>query len=376
MRILSARRFALGAFVPMIAMFGSVPAKAASVEQAPPPNGTIAYVVTTVLPAVYQTSDAKAECPTGLNATHLEQYEAQFPTEEARKAQRRDYGYFHNRGRNGENVHYSPESVVDPLPFKEAVGKVSLGLNLDGKVGPNDFVSPDGEAGVDNELYRVLGCISGWRDNGTMTFQNEVRMRDNRFNRIIFVLSGVDNLENDNEVTIRTYRGLDNVPLDSLNKGVPGSTQRIDFKFGQRYMHVFKGKIVNGVLTTTAPADYVMPWSIIGDGRFAGDEQWYREARLQLKVDSRRAEGLLAGYVDVAGWWWAYTKRTSAHIGDAVRSSPPSVWVALKRRADAFPDPVTGQNTAISTAVALKFVRAEISNLPKEETQHLASAAK
>ncbi len=378
MRIMLARRFAPSAFVLIVAIAWlsvDVPARADSVEQAPPPNGVIAYVLTTFQPAVYQTADAKAECPNGLIANHVEQYEAQFPTEEARKAQREKYGYFHNRGKNGENVHWFPESIVDPVPFREAGGKVAFGLNLDGKIGPNDFVSPDGEAGIDNELYRVLGCIAGWRDGGAMTFQNEVRMRDNPYNRILFVLSGVDNLVNDNDVTIRTYRGLDNVPLDSLNKGVPGSTQRIDFKYGQRFMHVFKGKIVNGVLTT-GPADYVMPWSIVGDGRFSADEQWYRDTRFRLKLDADRAEGLIAGYVDVAKWWWAYTKRTAGKLDDYVRNSPPSVWVALKARADGFPDPVTGKNTAISTASALRFVRAEVINLPKENTtQRVASAS-
>ena len=356
----------LGAIALCLSMGAATPAAA---DQGT--STTVAYVLVSLLPGIYQTPDAK-ECPIGLLRTETEQYEALFPTPEARKAQRLKDGFFHNRGPNGENVHYNPEVRPDPLPFPEPVSKISLGLNLDDKVGPNDFVSPEGDTGIDNEMYRVLGCIGGWRDLGIMTVQNQVRMRDNPYNRIIFVLSDVDSLDNDNDVTIRTYRGLDNVPLDSSNKGVPGSTQRVDLKFGERFMHTFKGQIVNGVLTA-GPGDYVMPWSIIGDGRFSADEQWYRAARLKLKVNSERAEGLLAGYVDVARWWRAYSKRTSAHVGDSARSTPPSVWTALQRRADAFPD-ATGKNTAISSAVELQFVSAKISNLPKENAKRVASA--
>ena len=33
--------------------------------------------------------------------------------------------------------------------------RIGEGFNLDGKIKPNDFVSPDGEKGIDNQLYRA-----------------------------------------------------------------------------------------------------------------------------------------------------------------------------------------------------------------------------
>src|SRR5215475_10715286 len=57
------------------------------------------------------------------------------------------------------NVYADPTSVPDPN-IKFAKGHVAYGFNLDGKDGPNDFVDPQtGQHGVDNMLYRVLGCF-------------------------------------------------------------------------------------------------------------------------------------------------------------------------------------------------------------------------
>lgn len=346
----------------------SVAATAAPAGKAKSSSGTVAYLLTDIRPAMYETADGKEECPLGFNVGNMEQYKAQFPTEEAQKAQRAKYGSFSNRGRNGENVNFVPDSVVDPLPYRDAGAKFGYGLNLDGKVGPHDFVSPEGETGVDNQMYRVLGCIEGWRKLGIMDMQTQRYLRRNSFNRVIFVISGVTDLKNSDHVVVRTYRGLggvDDMMFDSKDRGVPGTTQQIDFKYGKRFIHEFKGKIVDGVLTTE-PADYVMPWSIIGTAGFTGDERWLRDSRLRLKVTADGAEGLLAGYQDVDTWWKAYAKRSSGGFGEFIKGSPPSIWAALYRLADAYPDPKTGKNTAISMAEAVQFSRAEVSNLPNE----------
>ena len=47
--------------------------------------------------------------------------------------------------------------------------RIGDGFNLDGKVKPADFVSPDGEKGIDNNLYRAWGCDAPWRGNGNAT---------------------------------------------------------------------------------------------------------------------------------------------------------------------------------------------------------------
>ena len=56
----------------------------------------------------------------------------------------------------------------------------AIGLNLDGKVGPNDFIGPEGEKGIDNQLYRVLGCVAHFRgpDGSLYFFGNKFAPKD------------------------------------------------------------------------------------------------------------------------------------------------------------------------------------------------------
>src|SRR5690606_32823806 len=94
------------------------------------------------------------------------------------------FGNIFNRGPNGENPNYFPESVEDPIPFREVEGKISYGMNLDGttdgRATPRSckhqkFTSPDGAEAVDNQLYRALGCSKTYRKSG---FVHEVVIQE------------------------------------------------------------------------------------------------------------------------------------------------------------------------------------------------------
>ena len=66
------------------------------------------------------------------------------------------------------------ETYVNPLAAEDpgqpqVTSRIGDGFNLDGKIKANDFVSPDGEKGIDNELYRAWGCDAPWRGNGNAT---------------------------------------------------------------------------------------------------------------------------------------------------------------------------------------------------------------
>ena len=90
------------------------------------------------------------------------------------------------RGPNGEDVCWHPESVIDP-PMRTITGKYSFGLNLDGntdgKATPNtcehgNFQTPDGQvSGVDNQLYRLMGCVYGTGLKDTLSITPIVSVR-------------------------------------------------------------------------------------------------------------------------------------------------------------------------------------------------------
>jgi hypothetical protein len=309
---------------------------------------TIGYVLTSKHWALYQTPDGKTECPQGYNDGPREQFKILFPEDGQKRTLLET-----QIARESEVWH--PGTSEEPYSFKEVAGKVSLGLNLDGRVDANDFVSPDGDEGVDNQLYRTIGCIANFRgpDGTAYHFENSF-MQTYNFNRFLIELTGVDSLTNDDEVTVTTYRGLDGMLTDATGKDfIPGGTQRVDMRWGKSFIQTFNGKIVDGVLTTDA-ADLDIPWSSTFD---TSGIHSLRDMRFSLKLTPQRADGLIAGYADVQNWYYHATTTWSTHHQSYGQESSPSMYRTLRRLADAYPDPKTGDNTAISVAVDAKFTQ-------------------
>ena len=309
---------------------------------------TIAYVLTHRYWAVYETKDGKTECPHGFNDGPREQFKKLFP-DNGRK-----WTVLETQlKREGEQWH--PSTSPEPFPFHEARGTISYGLNLDGRVDRDDFVSPEGEKGIDNQLYRAIGCIANYRSAGTIYhFENEYMRRYND-NRFLIEITDVDDLVNDDDVTVTTYRGLDNLLTDATGSDfIPSGTQRIDMRWGRQYSQSAKGKIVDGVLTSEPFDTFMIPWGITFD---TNGYHFFRGLRLKLQLSPERAEGLMAGYVDVGMFIHHLNTSWSTHHQSYGQLSSPSLYRALRRLADGYPDPETGINTAISSAVRVKFVQ-------------------
>ena len=116
-------------------------------------------------------------------------------------------------------------------------GKVSYGMNLDGKVGPRDFTSPDGETGIDNQLYRAIGCVDGWRAPvGVLDQFGLTRMfKSSEYNRVLVEITGIDSLTNSDSVEVTTYRGMDPLLTDATGTTImPGGSQRIETKYSAK----------------------------------------------------------------------------------------------------------------------------------------------
>lgn len=328
-------------------------------------NRTIGYVVYDKHWAVY-TTENKTECPKGFNDGPREQFKTLFPEKKGQKLKLVDT----QLAREAEI--WLPDTTPEPYPFYEATGPISYGLNLDGKVGPNDFTSPEGEKGIDNQLYRATGCIPGYRgpDGFSYVYLNKEGITYS-YNRIVIELTDVDSLVNDDDVTVTIYHGRDALTTDASGAFLAGGTERVDTRWGKKFIQHFKGKIVNGVLTTE-PADTYFPDVDIHTNV---SNQFVRGARFKLKLTPDGAEGFLAGYTDVDTFYYTLQQTFSTHHQAYGQLSSPSLYRALHRLADGYPDPKTGANTAISSALELKFVQVFVQHPPEETgTKHMAAA--
>jgi hypothetical protein len=318
-------------------------------------NGTIGFVVTHRYWAVHQSPEGKVECPNGYNDGPREQFKQQFPEDGTKRTLLET-----QLMREGRQWH--PTTAEEPFTFKDAGGKVSYGMNLDGKVKDTDFTSPDGAKGIDNQLYRAIGCISNYRaPEGTVYhFENEFMRRYNN-NRFLIELSGVDSLVNDDDVTVKSYRGLDALLTDATGASfIPGGTQRIDNRFGKFVQSTWKGKIVDGVLITEA-ADVTIPASATFD---ASAFHVLKGARFQLKLTGERAEGVIAGYTPVDAFIHHLNTSWSTHHQSYGQLSSPSLYRAMRRLADGYPDD-KGQMTAISGAISVQMVQVYVDHPPQ-----------
>ena len=336
---------------------------AAGADAATPPGGTIAYAWTNLQWAIYVTDGGKSECPEGFNEGNREQFKKLYPESGPQRA-------LLDTQLHWEIASWYPTLADDGFRFLEARGPTALGLNLDGKVGPNDFTGPAGEPGIDNQLYRALGCIKNYRgpDGAIRFFEDEMIGRD-QYNRLIIELAGVDSLVNSPDVQVTIYRGRDPLLYDATGKKVvPGGSQRIDTRWGARYMRRLRGSISNGVLTTDA-VDLVYPWSPF----YLATDEYMRAARLRLNLTPTTAEGFIGGYTDVETWYLQMMKSWSTHHQNYGQTSAPSLYRALRRLADAYPDPRTGANTAISSALHAEFTQVVIAPASRPPQQPTAA---
>jgi hypothetical protein len=338
-------------------------AGACAADGTAPEGRSIAYVITNASWALQATPEMK-ECPQGLNDGVREQFKLLFPEAAGNKRTLVDT----QLRRQVES--YQPTAATDALPFREGEGPLAPGLDLDGVEGPEDFTSPDGARGIDNQMNRVLGCIANYRapDGPIRFFEDEMMLREN-YNRIIVQLTAVDSLVDDPAVDVMIFRGRDKLLVDAGGlKALPGGTQRIDTRWGSRYIQRTRGRIEKGVLWTE-PVDLLYPW----DAFYMPTDQYMWGARFRLALAPEAADGLMAGYTDIETWYMHMLRNWSAHYQSYGKSSGPSIYKAMRRLADARPDPQTGVNRAISSALAAKFT--EVRVLPFTEAEQAAIAA-
>ena len=331
----------------MVGGVGSRTALAADTLEIPGlKNGTIGFALVGARWAVHQTPDGKVECPEGFNEGPREQFKALYP----------NGGTVDGTQLERESASRYPMDKDDKFPYREVKGTTAIGLNLDGKADTADFVSTEGEKGIDNELYRAIGCTRLFRaPDGTFAHFTNMWVREFNFNRILFEISDVDSLENDSDVTVSMYRGRDKLITDATGANIiAGGSNRVDERFGKRFMSRTKGKIENGVLITQ-PVDINYPWTV-----FIGRPGHYeiKGARLKVAISPTgdTAEGLLGGYADVEAWYQQLVRSWSTHHSSYGGLSQPTLYRVLHRLADGYPDE-KGANTAISSSIAIKMVQ-------------------
>lgn len=268
-----------------------------------------------------------------------------------------------NRGRiDGKpvNIYQNPTTEPDPQ-VKTVKGHFAYGFNLDGKVKPDDFTDPEtGEAGIDNQLYRALGCFHTERAMPPARPTYPVIQWDMARDQTpawVLQISGIergpDGSVKDGPVQIGFYRATGPVTRNAAGDTQSDMTFQVDSN--PRWQNRARGIIHDGVLVTEK-----FEFNMTNDP-FAVTEYNMKEARVRLHLNpDGTLKGIMGGYQP---WLPIYE---SFALGGSTNEfnlsiDAPGIYYALKKMADAYPD-ASGQNTAISSSFAIEAVPAFVVN--------------
>jgi hypothetical protein len=242
------------------------------------------------------------------------------------------------------------------------LGKISEGLNLDGKAGATDFVSPEGEKGVDNQLLRATGCNFGSRDFG------DPKVADKAITSApaptLVELHGVDSLKDDNEVRVEIYAAAEPLRINAAGGALAWTS--FDADSDPRWRASVKARIVDGVLLTDK-----LDLRLRQKEQIIDSFRDMRGARLRMTFNpDGTVAGGVYGYHTLASIAAIYAQSTQ--IGaDLAKYSCPGLLGAIRKAADGYPDPRSGRNTAISAT--LRFVGAPAFVIHKPDTRRVAA---
>lgn len=268
---------------------------------------------------------------------------------------------------------FSYESCTDPEDFPQAAagyrpydGKLAMGINLDGKSKRGDFTSPDGQIGIDNALWRVIGCTKIFRE-ATERDPSQKGFTNAQAPTLIEI-SGVDDPHNDPDVEVTVAISAIGAAVDArggpLRNASYDPEQEPAMASGRG-----KGRIVDGVLTTEPFEVTIGAKSQIVDA-----VRRLRQARIQAKLnDDGTISGGFYGYYPIDSFWESMRQFTQ-NGADQTQLSCPGVYAALHRYADGLRDPRTHKFTGVSTAIRFTGVPAFIVRPPVSAPASAAAA--
>lgn len=348
---------------------------------APPPSGIMGFVVEEFHQPVIQGKDA---CPNGPVLRLRDAYLTTVPEAEAARLRLPENAKEWDAKwqataflPNGANICTHPDMFDRPMQ-RTVESANAWGLDLDGgdksdTCDHQEFKTPTGQGGIDNQEYRAMGCTLEWRgvdgvaadqQVGTKQFHNSGEWTQ------VILIKGVDSLQNDPDVQVVYANTPDRPAIDTKGKWLPGASFAIEEK-PPRERNVLRGRIVNGVLTTD-PTNIKLAgtWGQGGarDLRGIRGRFDYRKARLRLEF---QPDGTLTGLM--GGYRPYFDTILSGSLGGAGTALVAghdcgAQLKTLKTLADGLKDPKTGECKGISSAQRIRAIPAFVTDLPATRT--------
>lgn len=267
--------------------------------------------------------------------------------------------------KKGIETYVNPWAAEDPGQ-PEVTSRIAEGFNLDSKIGPHDFVSPDGEKGIDNALYRAWGCERFSRGNGNSlsAVQTMDSIRTGLFT-IVLRISGNQDPMNDSDATLEIGYSPDKTVKDTRGDIAIDYSYRI---LNSALYSKLKAKIKNGVVETEPVGHLHMP-CLAADARQVWEDSNFFKGKIRLRIapDGWSATALIGGY---RNWRDVYAESIAFQGGAGAADASYhedhiAMYYALRRNVDGMYNSNTAKYEGISTAYRMKMVSAYVVDADK-----------
>ncbi len=357
-------------------------------------DSRLGFVVSHFRMALSRAASETGACPRGMTLGPAQIFAATPEGQRREGESDADYSSRIERGalsvifRNGKSLCNNPESGGPDPSFHTVTGRnaPAEGIDLDGQVshlgGPaapgtcphDDFRGMNGEEGIDNQFFRLVGCSNAYQPTGNVGGL-DTSMYAGEWG-ILITLRGVDDLTNDADVEVGIYASADPIQLSPTREPLTYATYAADQD--PRFRAVTHGRIVHGVLTTDPVS---VRFHYVVNGMFL--ERPLDRARLRMTIKADKTlDGILAGYTPLDAMYdMSYGFRNATdetgkpanerlRVGSAIGASRVlghtcnGAYYAMQELADGDRDPKTGRCSSISTQYRVQAIPAFVVDAP------------
>ncbi len=250
-----------------------------------------------------------------------------------------------------------PEANADP-EFKELLGPGTVdGVDLDSfssfgeQCGENGFSDPEGNSGVDYQLWRSIGCVQGFQEgeisdivvggavaNGSMT--------------ILLELIGFEG-DDDQDLQVQMFASQQSPPLGADGSILPFGT--LSVHEDERYHSTVGSAQMRDGVIVAGPMDVRIRLNIqIVEGDIS-----FRDAVVRVEpMPDGTIRGAIFGYQEIAEVYDTFGIQVGQAGAQALSYTCTGLWDSLKKNADGGFDPATGACNSISVAYQFEAIPA------------------
>jgi hypothetical protein len=265
-----------------------------------------------------------------------------------------------NRGpKPGQNVQRDPTLVPDPH-MPGVVGNIGYGFDLDGNQ-KTGFVSPDGKSkGLDNQVYRALGCHVGFRGGGrkqmreTEVYDDDV-MKSGVYSVLVMLSGEGKDPRNDSHVRVGFYLSKDPIVRDAKGEVSRDYSYRVDPD--PRFTSVFDAVSKNGVISPAKPLKQLKIREFSARPNFAPDLTLEMPQVAITLGENGTMHADIGGY---RNWLYMYQGHAAGSNANEVafKIDITGMWYNLQKYADWKMPGTKGPNTHISSFYSMEGVPA------------------